>query len=170
MDRLPWIIVRNEVPVMIGLVLIAAAVLQSPAYDASLVILATLDAPDLTKEGIDAVIIRVPPPAAISAFAAGIVAAEHLKSWNGAIMADNAKPGPLGFKAMAAGDGRSIAVYYSREPGAPRMVCRLRTTHNTGLSDARYRAFQWCATQVGVEVPAKPAPPVEMRAPRFEDR
>eukprot|EP01035_Chromulina_nebulosa_P060070 gene60070-82190_t len=125
---------------MIGLAQIAAILLLSES--AAFAILATLDGSDLVKDGIDAQAIYLPPAVAAEKFAEQVVEAEHLKAWNDGPMAKDAGPGLLGYRAVTAGSGRSVVVYFARVVDGPRVVCRLRTKGNTGLSDARYRAIR----------------------------
>ncbi len=150
---------------MTGLAQILAMLLLATPPEAALVVLRALDGPDLVREGIEAQVIGLPPALDAGAFAAQVVEAEHLTSWNNGPMTEAEATGSLSYRALTAGDGRSVAVYYSQDPESPRAVCRLRT-RQTGLSDARYRALRWCVGQLGVLIPDKPAPPVETRRPR----
>ena len=149
---------------MTGLVQIAAMLLLASPQDASVVVLRALDGPDLLREGIEAEVVGLPPALDAADFAARVVDAEHLTSWNNGPMTEGEATGPLSYKAMTAGDGRSVVVYYSRDLGSPRAVCRLRIKQS-GFSDARFRALRWCALQVGVLLPDEPAPPVARRGP-----
>ena len=150
---------------MAGLAQIVALLLLASPESASLAVLRTLDGPDLVKEGIEAEVIGLPPTLDAADFAAQVVDAEHLAAWNNGPMTEGEATAQLRYRAITAGDGRNVAVYYSSDPAGPRAVCRLRTTQ-TGLSEARYRALRWCALQVGVLIPDEPAPPVGRRRPR----
>jgi hypothetical protein len=149
---------------MAGLVQIAALLLLA-AQDASFAALRTLDGPDLVREGIVAEVIALPPGLDTAEFAARVVDAEQLPAWDdGRPMTDGEATSMLSYKAMTAGDGRGVVVYYSRDRAGPGTVCRLRT-RQTGFTDARYRALRWCALQVGVLIPDEPAR-VAKRRPR----
>jgi hypothetical protein len=137
---------------------ISAILLMSQSAD--FIVLKTLDGPDLLREGIDAQVINLPKGVNAESFAEQVVQAEHLKAWDDGPIRRNERPGPLGYRALDEGSGRSIVVYYSAEGSGPSVVCRLRTKGNTGMSAARYRALRWCAGQVGVELSASPPPPV----------
>jgi hypothetical protein len=150
---------------MAGLAQFAALLLLASPQDAPLIVLKTLDGPDLVKAGISAEVIGLPPAIDAAAFAAQVVDGEHLKSFDGGPMTDGEATSGLSYKALTAGDGRSVVVYYARDPGGPKTVCRLRITQS-GFSDARYRALRWCALQVGVLLPDEPAPPVGRRGRR----
>jgi len=130
------------------------------AQSAELAVLRVLEGSDLSSEGIDAQVISLPRGVSAESFAEHVVQAEHLKAWGDGSIRQNETPGPLGYRALSEGSGRSIVVYYSREEKGPSVVCRLRTKGARGLSAARYRALRWCAGQVGVELPASPPPPV----------
>ena len=146
---------------MTVLALSAAMLLLSQG--ASFTVLATLDGSDLESEAIDAQAIGLPHAVAADQFAEQVVQAEHLTSWNNGPMSNNRVGEPLGYKAVSAGDGRGVIVYYSPQVDGPRVVCRIRTNGQKGLSRARYRALRWCAEQVGVEVPLEPTAPIVRR-------
>jgi hypothetical protein len=148
---------------MAGLVQIAALLLLA-AQDTSFAAVRALDGPDLVREGIVAEAIALPPGLDPGAFAARVVDAEQLPAWDdGRPMTDGEATSMLSYKAMTAGDGHGVVVYYSRDPAGPGLVCRLRT-RQAGFTDARYRALRWCALQVGVLIPDEPA--VTKRRPR----
>ena len=150
---------------MSGLAQLAAMLLLSSPQDPSFIVLRALDGPDLVKEGIGAEVIGLPPALDAAEFAAQIVEAEHLKSWDGGPMTDGEATSGLSYKALTAGDGRSVVVYYAHDPDGPKAVCRLRISQS-GFSDTRYRAQRWCALQVGVLLPDEPPPPVARRGRR----
>lgn len=150
---------------MAGLAQIAALLLLSSPQAAPFNVVKALDGPDLAKEGLGAEVISLPPTVEAADFAAQVVESEHLKSWDDSPMTEGVATGPLSYKALTSGDGRSVVVYYSSDPGGPRAVCRLRV-RQSGFSDARFRALRWCALQVGVLLPDEPAPPVAQRKPR----
>lgn len=140
-------------------VLAVSLAISLMASSGDFAVLKTLDGPDLVAEGIEAQLIDLPQTISLEAFAEQVVQAEHLKTWDDGPIAENKQPGPLGYKAITESGGRTVVAYYSREANGPRAVCRLRTK-STGLGAARYRALRWCASQVGVVLPASPVPPV----------
>jgi len=150
---------------MAGLVQIAALLLQAAASDPSFAAVRALDHPDVVREGIVAEVIGLPPGVDRGEFAARVVEAEHLPSWNDGSMTSGEATGQLNYKSLTAGDGRGVVVYYSQDPGGPPTVCRLRTRQG-GFTDARYRALRWCALQVGVLIPDEPGQPVAKRRSR----
>jgi hypothetical protein len=137
---------------------VSAVLLMSQSAD--FIVLQTLDGPDLLSEGIDAQVVNLPKGMNAETFAEQVVQAEHLKAWDDGPIRQNERPGPLGYRSLDEGSGKSIVVYYSREGSGPNVVCRLRTKGNTGMSAARYRALRWCAKQVGVQLPTSPPLPV----------
>ncbi|HWU80893.1 MAG TPA: hypothetical protein VN158_12625 [Caulobacter sp.] len=148
---------------MFGMTVLAGSLaILLMAQSADFTVLRTLDGSDLLSEGIDAQVIGLPKTTSADAFAGQVVQAEHLKAWDDGPITENKGPGPLGYKAVSEGSGRSVVVYYSREAGGPSVVCRLRTKGATGLTAARYRALRWCAGQVGVALPASAVPPVPL--------
>ncbi|MGH6966815.1 MAG: hypothetical protein ACREE0_20235 [Phenylobacterium sp.] len=151
---------------MIGSAQVLALLLLATPEGGSFAILKALDGADLVPEGIEAQAIGLPPASDAAEFAGQVVEAEHLTSWNNGPMTEAEAIGSLSYKSLNAADGRTVIVYYSRDPSGPRAVCRLRVKQPNGLSDARFRALRWCALQVGVLLPDQPAAPVETRRPR----
>jgi len=99
---------------------------------------------------------QIEEPASISPeeFAVKLVEAEGLISWSPQDPTSSSPAGKLSYKTRHAANGREIVVYFSP---AARTVCKIRRERG-GLSDIHQKAIRWCATSLGISLPA-PRPP-----------
>ena len=99
---------------------------------------------------------QIEKPANLSSeeFASKLVEAEGLTSWSPQD-ATSSRPGEiLQYRARHAANGREVVVYFSPTVGS---VCRIRRERG-GLSDIHQKAIRWCATSLGISLPAARAP------------
>lgn len=130
-------------------------------------VLSVLKGEQFVRMGIVAELVERPPGIPDEQFAQQLIDAEGLKPWDGEQMNLPAAKGRLATKAVFAGDGREVIVYYMR--GDAKMtgkVCRFRLSRG-GMSDARWQAYRWCGQAFGLRLPEKAPPIVRMeKAPR----
>lgn len=94
-------------------------------------------------------------------FAAQLVEAEGLISWSPQDPVNSSPGAKLQFRARHAANGREFVVYFSP---AAQTVCRIRREQG-GWSEIHQKAIRWCATSLGVTLPAKGPPVVSAVAP-----
>lgn len=94
-------------------------------------------------------------------FAAQLVEAEGLISWSPQDAVNSSPGARLQFKARHAANGREVVVYFSP---AAQTVCKIRREHG-GWSEIHQNAIRWCATSLGVSLPAKGPPVMSAAAP-----
>jgi hypothetical protein len=139
--------------------MIVGPVLLLAATGADLHVLNTLAGDDLARMGIVADLVERPRHVAGEAFAQQLVDAEGLRTWNGEQI-EGPSRAAMSVKAVVAGNGREIDVYYLARPGpGDDHVCRLRLNRG-GASTARWRAYRWCASSFGISTPETWPPPV----------
>lgn len=95
---------------------------------------------------------QIEKPAHISSenFAAQLVEAEGLTSWNPQDPVGSRPGAILPFKARHAADGREVVVYFSP---AAQTVCKI-SRERGGFSNIHQKAIRWCATSLGISLPA----------------
>ena len=99
---------------------------------------------------------QIKKPADISSenFAAQLVEAEGLISWNPQDSVGSRPGAILPFKARHAANGREVVVYFSHNA---RTVCKI-SRERGGFSSIHQKAIRWCATSLGISLPAKRSP------------
>jgi hypothetical protein len=123
-------------------------------------VLATLEGAEFTRAGISADLVERPAGVSDEQFAQDLVDAEGLQPWNGEQLSHAPGPASLGSKAVFSADGREIIVRYRSGPvQRSGRVCRLRLARG-GMSTARWNAYRWCATALGLSLPQAPPPPI----------
>lgn len=114
---------------------------------------------DLTSLGVTVELIARPAAEDAPAFAARVVEAEGLVSWDGKPMMEIAGGNGLSLAGVFAGDGRNATVIYPSDRPDTLLVCRVRAP-TTAIDPVRRRIAQWCAAGLGVELPDQPASPL----------
>ena len=133
--------------------LLLSALLQDTAPP-----LAVLDHPEAALENIRGDISKVPPGVTDQVYAAELAAAEGLKSWSGK-PEEETGTGPMRYRAVHAGDGRQVVVYYAAGPAGRGTVCRLRSERG-GMSEGWWQSWRWCARHFGITPPDRPGSPI----------
>lgn len=122
-------------------------------------VVAVLEGDEFARRGIAGEIIERPAGISDESFAQQLIDAEDLRSWNGQQLDVPPREGAMGSKAVFAGDGREVIVrYVAGDSQSSGRVCRLRLSRG-GMSDARWNAYRWCGSALGVPLPSSPPPP-----------
>ena len=106
---------------------------------------------------------QIEKPADISSetFAPQLVEAEGLTSWNPQNPVVSRPDAILSFKARHAANGREVVVYFTHNA---KTVCKI-SRERGGFSKLHQKAIRWCATSLGVLLPATRPPVVPTTAP-----
>jgi hypothetical protein len=107
--------------------------------------------------------IEKPADILLENFAAQLVEAEGLASWSTQDPVGSRPGAILPFKARHAANGREVVVYFSYNA---RTVCKVSRARG-GFSNVHQEAIRWCATSLGISLPAK-HPPVAPTTPSVD--
>ena len=124
-------------------------------------VIATFNAALPNPDKVVAEQIEKPADLSSESFAAQLVESEGLTSWNPQDPVGSRPGAILPFKARHAANGHEVVVYFSP---AAQTVCKI-SRERGGFSHIHQKAIRWCATSLGISLPAKRPPVAPSMAP-----